>query len=67
MLLTVSKQNAIPGPIGLPILGYYPFLGKYPMITLQKLTDKYGEVMKIKLLGENYYMLSSLETVKEAL
>ncbi|RWS21508.1 cytochrome P450 2U1-like protein, partial [Leptotrombidium deliense] len=62
-----STRKAVPGPIGLPILGYYPFLGKYPLVTLHQLTDKYGEIMKVKLLGEDFYFLSSLETVKEVL
>lgn len=33
-----------PGPTGLPVFGYYPFLGKEPEKTLRELGKKYGNV-----------------------
>lgn len=34
-----------PGPTGLPVFGYYPFLGKEPEKTLKELGEKYGNVL----------------------
>ncbi|RWS20949.1 cytochrome P450 2U1-like protein [Leptotrombidium deliense] len=67
MVIRWSTSKTVPGPIGLPLLGYYPFLGKHPNPTLHQLADKYGEIMKINLLGEDFYIISSLETVKKVL
>lgn len=33
-----------PGPTGLPVFGYYPFLGKEPEKKLRELGKKYGNV-----------------------
>ena len=38
------RKRLPPGPIGLPILGYVPFLGKAPHKTITKLGEKYGNV-----------------------
>lgn len=38
------KGKLPPGPFGVPVLGYYPFLGKEPEKTLNKVGKKYGNV-----------------------
>lgn len=38
------KRKTPPGPIGLPILGYIPFLSRKPYIELNKLAKTYGPV-----------------------
>lgn len=39
-----------PGPLGLPIIGYLPFLDpKYPHLSLTKLAEKYGKFYSIQM------------------
>ncbi|GIY72217.1 hypothetical protein CDAR_219001 [Caerostris darwini] len=38
-----------PGPIGLPFVGYLPFLGKEPHKALTKLKEKYGGLIGQKI------------------
>ncbi|GFU01099.1 hypothetical protein TNCV_1817031 [Trichonephila clavipes] len=33
------------GPVGLPVVGYLPFLGKEPHKTFRKMTEKYGDII----------------------
>ena len=40
------KFNLLPGPRGLPLLGYLPFLGKSPHQELSKLGEKYGGIFR---------------------
>ena len=40
----IERQRLPPGPIGLPLVGYLPFLGKHPHKDIAKLSDKYGNV-----------------------
>ncbi len=39
-----SRKRLPPGPVGLPIVGYLPFLGKQPHKDIAKLGEKYGNV-----------------------
>lgn len=39
-----KHRNLPPGPRGLPVFGYYPFLGKEPEKALKELGKKYGNV-----------------------
>ena len=41
-------NKAPPGPWGLPLIGYLPFLGDYTAKTLTELSDKYSEVMSVR-------------------
>jgi len=39
-----------PGPWGLPVLGYLPFLNpKAPYLTLSELCDKFGKIFTLQL------------------
>ncbi|KAL2634086.1 hypothetical protein R1flu_005565 [Riccia fluitans] len=38
-----------PGPPGWPVLGHIPSLGKWPHVSLVKLSQKYGPLMSIRL------------------
>ena len=39
-----QRKRLPPGPTGLPIVGYLPFLGKEPHKDIARLVDKYGNV-----------------------
>lgn len=49
---TEDRKNLPPGPRGLPIVGYIPFLGDYGHLKLIELAKKYGNVIFLKL-GSN--------------
>ncbi|GFR06303.1 cytochrome P450 2F3 [Trichonephila clavata] len=36
------QRKGPPGPVGLPFVGYLPFLGKEPHKTFRKMKEKYG-------------------------
>ncbi|KAG8196134.1 hypothetical protein JTE90_007869 [Oedothorax gibbosus] len=60
------KSKKPPGPIGLPILGYIPFLSKKPYIELNELAKKYGSVFSIRLGSQNAIVLNDFQSTKEA-
>uniref|UniRef100_A0A7N0UE57 Cytochrome P450 n=1 Tax=Kalanchoe fedtschenkoi TaxID=63787 RepID=A0A7N0UE57_KALFE len=54
-----------PGPRGLPVLGYIPFLGTQLHLTFTKLGDLYGPIYKIWLGRKLCVILSSPDVVSE--
>ncbi|NXG26086.1 CP1A5 protein, partial [Grallaria varia] len=56
-----------PGPRGYPILGNVLELRKDTHLTLTKLSQKYGDVMEIRIGMRRVLVLSGLETIKQAL
>ncbi|KAG8181434.1 hypothetical protein JTE90_015453 [Oedothorax gibbosus] len=61
------RSNLPPGPYGLPIVGYLPFLSKNAHLEFLKLGKKYGDVFRVKLASETVIVLHSVEVIKEAL
>ncbi|KAF8783145.1 Cytochrome P450 2J6 like protein [Argiope bruennichi] len=61
-----SKYKLPPGPWGLPVVGYIPFMGKYPFKTFIKLSEKYGKVFSLNLGGHYTVILNDFESVKDA-
>ncbi|CAG0886865.1 unnamed protein product [Cyprideis torosa] len=57
-----------PGPWGLPILGYLPFMDSVrPQYTLQKLRDQYGHIFSINIVqGRSIIYLCDPELINEA-
>ncbi|GFU45719.1 cytochrome P450 2J6 [Nephila pilipes] len=60
-------KNLPPGPRGLPVLGYLPFLGSEAYRTLHNLTDKYGPIFSFYLGRKLVVVLGNYDVVKEAL
>lgn len=45
-LINNSKCNLPPGPVGLPIVGFMPFLKQNAYLQFLKLAKKYGDVFR---------------------
>ncbi|NXA08785.1 CP1A4 protein, partial [Sapayoa aenigma] len=56
-----------PGPRGYPILGNVLELRKNTHLALTKLSQKYGDVMEVRIGMRPVLVLSGLETIKQAL
>lgn len=54
------------GPMGLPYIGYYPFLRNDCHVQLLELARKYGDTFLIRCTGQVYVHLGSLKAIKEA-
>lgn len=54
-----------PGPLGLPIIGYIPFIGEKPHKTFSKLSQRYGPVFRIYMGNKLTIILNDYESVKE--
>ena len=60
----VRAESSIPGPRGLPFLGYMLSLGPLPHERLAKLIDRYGNMFKIKAGCRRFVVLSSIENLE---
>uniref|UniRef100_A0A8C9Q4E2 Cytochrome P450 1A n=1 Tax=Spermophilus dauricus TaxID=99837 RepID=A0A8C9Q4E2_SPEDA len=56
-----------PGPWGWPLIGHMLTLGKNPHLALTKLSQKYGDVMQIRIGSTPVVVLSGLDTIRQAL
>ncbi len=65
-LSTQSPLPEPPGPYGLPVLGYMPFLGKKPHLALTKLAEQYGDIIQLQIGRQKTVVLSSHELMREA-
>ncbi|GFU01048.1 cytochrome P450 2F2 [Trichonephila clavipes] len=64
--LTILRKGP-PGPVGLPIVGYLPFLGKEPHKTLRKMKEKYGDIIGVYLGPKYTVVLNEYTVAKEVL
>ncbi len=55
-----------PGPYGLPVLGYMPFLGRKPYVTFIKLGQQYGDIFQVQMGVQKTVVLNSFDVIKEA-
>ena len=62
-----SSRKEPPGPWGLPLVGYLPFLGKKMHLTLLSLSHKYGEVFQLRMGSRRVVVISGQRCVREAL
>ncbi|XP_077973181.1 cytochrome P450 2A13-like [Styela clava] len=61
------KSGLPPGPTGLPLLGYIPFMGKKPQNTLAKLRKQYGSIYTLPLGSRTFVVLNDFDIIHEAL
>ena len=55
-----------PGPWGIPILGFFPFVGKELHVTLTNLSQKYGPIYQIFLGGIRVVILNDAKLIRGA-
>ena len=53
-----------PGPMGLPIIGYIPFLPKDPTDKLRQLRQQYGRVFSLRLASTDVVFVSDVSLIK---
>ncbi|CAN7975270.1 unnamed protein product, partial [Ixodes persulcatus] len=61
-----SRKSFPPGPWGLPLVGYLPFLRRKQHVVFRDLAHKYGPVFSVRLGVVNVVILNSYESVQEA-
>ncbi|GFS87499.1 cytochrome P450 18a1 [Nephila pilipes] len=66
--LTSGKGTGkrLPGPIGLPIVGYIPFMTKKPYVKLTELSKKYGHLYSVRLGSMELVVITDYEIMKDA-
>ncbi|XP_065858896.1 flavonoid 3',5'-hydroxylase 1-like [Euphorbia lathyris] len=62
-----STAQLPPGPRGLPLLGYLPFLGTFLHKSFTELAAKYGPIYKLWLGNKLYIVISSPSLAKQVL
>lgn len=60
------KKNLPPGPLGLPIVGYLPFLTKFPHLKFIELSEKYGKIFSLHLGSQLVVILNDGDDIREA-
>ncbi|KAG0583247.1 hypothetical protein KC19_3G120800 [Ceratodon purpureus] len=70
LLISATRKSNLklpPGPSGVPILGYLPFLGENPHRQMAKLAKKYGPLVHIQLGSFPGLVVTSPRLAKEVL
>ncbi|KAK9668268.1 hypothetical protein RND81_13G046300 [Saponaria officinalis] len=62
-----EKSLSLPGPSGLPVVGYLPFLGSDLRFTFKDLADIYGPIFKVRLGYKEAVVITSPSLAKEVL
>ncbi|XP_070391182.1 cytochrome P450 2A12-like isoform X1 [Dermacentor albipictus] len=62
-----KNKLTAPGPGGVPILGYLPFLRKPYHTTFKELSKQYGPIIKIRLGCKDVLVLNDFASIKEGL
>ncbi|CAG2100543.1 unnamed protein product [Medioppia subpectinata] len=63
----MAKNALPPGPIGLPFIGYMPFLKGEPSRVFVQLAKKYGPVFGLQMGSQPVVVLNDWPSIKEAL
>nr|XP_039247430.1 cytochrome P450 2J3-like [Styela clava] len=59
-------KNFPPGPYGLPLVGYAPFLENNLADDFMKMKKKYGSVMSVQIGRKDWVILNDFDTINEA-
>lgn len=65
LILFRRSTLSLPGPKGLPFVGYGPFVGDAPHLAFTNLARKYGNIFKIQLGNQEWVILNSKEAIQE--
>ncbi|XP_055348080.1 cytochrome P450 2C30-like isoform X2 [Paramacrobiotus metropolitanus] len=60
------RKRIPPGPLGLPVVGYSPFLGRKPAEKIVELSKQYGNIMSFYLGNRLTVILNDYDAVKAA-
>ncbi|KAK8773493.1 hypothetical protein V5799_011975 [Amblyomma americanum] len=60
-----SRAPLPPGPWGVPVLGYLPFLRGQQHVVFKRIAEKYGPVFSVKLGAMNVAVLNDFESISE--
>ncbi|TYH07059.1 hypothetical protein ES288_A08G202500v1 [Gossypium darwinii] len=63
--LRSTKVKLPPGPYGLPLVGYLPFLGRNIHQTFMELANIYGPIYKLSIGQKLFVLISSPTLAKE--
>ncbi|KAK8531677.1 hypothetical protein V6N12_053141 [Hibiscus sabdariffa] len=63
--LRSAKDNTPPGPYGVPLVGYLPFLRRNIHQTFMELANIYGSVYKLSIGQKSFVLISSPALAKE--
>ena len=66
-IANIYNTKLPPGPWGLPIVGYLPFLGPQPQEALLNLSHKYGDIFTIRMGSFTTVVVNGAEKIKETL
>lgn len=65
--VNLKDRKLPPGPVGLPILGYLPFLDVFHLgKSFKKVGEKFGDVFSLKVGTELAVVLNSYDAIKNA-
>ena len=56
-----------PGPWGLPVVGYMPFLGRKMNLTINRLAKRYGDVFQLRIGSRKVVVISGQKAIRKAL
>jgi hypothetical protein len=64
-LFDPKRKKLPPGPSGLPLLGYLPFMPSNNEPVLRKLRQRYGKIFSIRLGSQDVVFLSDFEVIRK--
>ena len=65
LFYTRKNRRLPPGPAGLPLVGYLPFLGPTPNVKISELCKKYGDIISVYFGQYLVVFVNDVELMKE--